>query len=185
MQTTTLPMTYKLNQCAINAFVNQKNHYKALGLKLVIGSLAINGWFEFGGKTWTKDDFLAKAHGITADCHYWLEDKEGNVYDFLFTDYNDWVKIRTRKPMKRTGLLEGVSKEALLADAIEYVPAPKDAQLALFSRVRSYLVDVHRDLHSGEASWVGDYLQMSAASAADGGRDISSLMRMLMSSVRA
>lgn len=154
---TSLPLTYKANNCYINAFINKTHHYKDKTLKMVIGSFAINGWFEFGGKHWTKADFAKKIHGVSSDSHCWLEDADGNVYDFIFPEYNFWVGIRTRKPMRRTGLVEGVSKADLLADGIEYVPAPLDAQLLLATATGKFVRNAVQKLISGEARWHGDY----------------------------
>ena len=58
--------------------------------------------------------------------------------------------------MRRTGLVEGVSKADLLADGIEYVPAPLDAQMFLASAVGSYVCKVIKLLQSGEGHWEGD-----------------------------
>jgi hypothetical protein len=137
-----------------------RDSYKGKKLKLVSGSLGVNGWFEFGGKKWTKKDFEKKIDGYTTDAHAWLEDEEGNVYDFLFKEYNYWSLIRTKQPLKRTGLLEGVSKADLAKDGIEYVPAPKDAQLALFLAVNKHCLSAYVGLKNGSYSWFGNYLLM-------------------------
>jgi hypothetical protein len=139
MSAAAVPLTYIPGGCYLNAYVNKLNHYKDRKLKIVCGSLGINGFFEFGGKNWKKKQFQDKINGNRTDSHCWLEDEEGNVYDNLFLDYNFWVLLRTRKPMKRYGILEGVSKEELARDGVEYVPAPVDAQIALVCAMTPYI----------------------------------------------
>lgn len=129
---TSLPLTYNVDQCYFNAYINLRGVYKDRGLKLVIGSLGIHNWFEYGGRHWTKADFAAKMKTYSSDSHAWLEDADGNVYDYLHPEYQFWVKLRTGKKLKRTGLLEGVSKAELAKDGIEYVPADRDTQAMLF-----------------------------------------------------
>ena len=146
----TFPLTYKSGNCYLNAFINKEHHYKDKKLKMVIGSLGINNWFEYGGKHWTKADFAKKVRGYITDSHCWLEDADGNVYDYLFEDYDYWVGVRTGKSMRRKGLLEGVSKADLLADGIEYVPAPLDAQLHLASATGMYVRTTVKALISGK-----------------------------------
>jgi hypothetical protein len=148
-----IPLTYKTNNCYLSAFFNSRHHYKHLGLKLVIGSLGINGWFEFGGPTYKKADFAKNMNGISSDSHCWLEDADGNVYDFLFESYDLWVKFRTHRPMKRKGLLEGVSKAELARDGIQYIPADKESQTMLFINSFKYLKEAEERFCTGRAHW--------------------------------
>lgn len=155
----TLPLTYKKDQCFINAYINHHNHYLDKKLRLVIGSFAINGWFEFGGKNWTKKDFIKNLTGTyTTDAHCWLEDEDGNVYDYIHEGYDFWVKIRTNKPMKFSGLVEGVSKADLLGKGIEYVPADKETQQILFLRSLKQCRKAEKQLKEGSGWWIGDSL---------------------------
>ena len=126
---------------------------------MVMGSLGINGWFEYGGKNWTKKDFEKKIMGYCSDSHCWFEDDEGNVSDYLYEDYDFWVKFNTRQKMRRVGLVEGVSKEELARDGVEYVPAPKDAQTALFLATFKFMRDSHDGLLKGTCKWNGTHLQ--------------------------
>ena len=155
----TLPLTYKANNCFISAYINHHNHYKDKNLRLVIGSFAINGWFEFGGKNWTKERFAKTLTGEhTADAHCWLEDEVGNVYDFIHEDYAFWVKIRTNKPMKFSGLVEGMSKADLLGKGIEYVPADKETQQMIFLRIYKFCREAEQRLKKGTARWLGTHI---------------------------
>jgi hypothetical protein len=155
------------NNCYLNAYINMRNAYKDKGLKLVIGSLGINKWFEYGGKNWGMAEFMLKVDGYTSDSHCWLEDKDGNVYDCLFSQYELWVAIRTDKPMRRKGVLEGVSKADLLKDGIEYVPAPKDVQTALFLINHKFLRYAYDGLVKGTNKWVNGNLVSSFLSFED------------------
>jgi hypothetical protein len=155
----TLPLTYKKDNCFINAYINHHNHYLDKKLRIVFGSFAINGWFEFGGKNWTKKDFIKNMTGTyTTDAHCWLEDEDGNVYDYIHDGYDFWVKIRTNKPMKFSGLVEGMSKADLLGKNIEYVPADKETQQMIFLRVLQHCREAERRLKDGSAMWNGNYL---------------------------
>jgi len=148
-----IPLTYYAGNCYLNAFFNSRHHYRHLNLKLVIGSLGINGWFEFGGADYKEDDFLKMMNGISSDSHCWLEDSDGNVYDFLFPQYDFWVKYRTNRPMKRKGLLEGVSKVKLARSGIQYVPADKESQTTLFTNIFKYLLECENRIRNGNAYW--------------------------------
>jgi hypothetical protein len=130
----TAPMTYEHKLCYLNAYVNRLYYYKGKNLKMVIGALSINNQFGFGHKDWTKEDYLQTIRGTNSDSHCWLEDDEGNVYDYLFEQYKWWAE-KKKQPMKRSGLLECVSKEELVADGIEYIPASQETQLALYLNV--------------------------------------------------
>ena len=158
MSNISLPLTYKCGNCYTNAYVNKRHYYKDKNLKLVIGSLGINGWFEYGGKNWIKNDFEKKIMGFCSDSHCWLEDDEGNIYDYLFEDYNFWVKYNTKSNMRRIGLVEGVSKEDLARDGVEYVPAPKDAQNMLFLNTFKVMKDSHDGLLAGTCKWIGNHI---------------------------
>lgn len=139
----TIPLIYAEGYCYANAYINRLHYYKEKKLKMVYGSLGVNGFFEFGGKDWKKEQFQAKIDGFRTDSHCWLEDEEGNVYDCLFKEYDAWAIVRTCRRMKRRGILEGVSKAELLRDGIEYVPAPLDAQIALVRATASFVKDAY------------------------------------------
>jgi hypothetical protein len=109
--------------CYLNAHLNKTFWYTDRKLKMVVGSFGIHGWFEFGGKRWTKSDWEMSYIKFGTNSHCWLEDSDGNVYDFLHPEDAVWVRARTGKKMPRTGILEGVSKAELAAQGIEYVPA--------------------------------------------------------------
>lgn len=156
-----LPLTYKQRNCFINAYINKLNHYKDKNLKMVIGSLGINGWFEYGGKDWKKEDFKKRMEYHCSDSHCWLEDEEGNVYDMLFKEYKYWVEYRTHQPMKRVGLIEGVSKEELARDGIVYLPACKDTQTMLFLNTYSFIKKAYAGLQTGKYQWIGSALAMN------------------------
>lgn len=135
-KTTTTQMARLYNapfQCFINSYLNQKGIYKALDLKMVVGSVGWNGWFEFGGKGWTLMDFIKAKKGFSSwDAHCWLEDAEGNIYDYLSSVDDLYTRFRTGKGLKVLGVVEGVSKADLLAKGIEYVPGDEMTQYAIF-----------------------------------------------------
>ena len=135
---------YLDDKCFVNAYINKFKHYKDLNLKYVIGSLGLNGWFEYGGKDWTLRDFQKRNSGKIMECwdaHCWLEDAQGNVYDFVQPSWNGILKVRNRPLLGReTGIIEGVSKEELKKQGIEYVPADKETQLHIYLSLKIRLL---------------------------------------------
>jgi hypothetical protein len=125
---------YVLGECYMNAFKNLHGAFKDLGLHVVIGSLGLNGHYEYGGREYTLADFTKKWN----DSHAWLEDAEGNVYDFIFDFYGDCAKHWGKKVTFRINCeLRGVAKRDLLRQRLSYVPAPPDAQLYIATRVHA------------------------------------------------
>jgi len=123
-------LQYIPNHCFMNANHNKKNAYKDLNLKLVFGSLGLNGWFEFGGKDWTMKEWKeARKDKCLWDAHCWLEDDDGNIYDFCFASYLQVSQIRLNtKGSLKVCLLEKVSKEDCERRGLTYVPADSKVQ---------------------------------------------------------
>jgi hypothetical protein len=96
----------------------------------------------------------------TTDAHCWLEDKDGNVYDYIHEGYGFWVKFNTNKPMKFSGLVEGMSKADLLGKGIEYVPADKETQQLIFLRVLQHCRKAEKHLKEGSGWWIDDSIAM-------------------------
>jgi hypothetical protein len=119
---------YQFGLCYYNACSNHSIYEKQTKkkLKLVIGSLGLNGHFEYGGKNYTAHDFLVKPF----DSHAWLEDKDGNVYDFLFQEYADIAKLWNKEVTFPTEHeIIGVSKKTLKQKyKLEYIKAPRSSQ---------------------------------------------------------
>jgi hypothetical protein len=130
-------------QCFLNAYLNQQGIYKSLDLKMVVGSVGWNTWFEYGGKTWTLVDFIKAKKGKTGgwDAHCWLEDDKGNVYDYISETDDLYTRHRTGKGLKVKGVVAGMSKADLLAQGIEYVPADADTQYAIFKSQMTTIAD--------------------------------------------
>jgi len=126
-------LRYTPNSCFLNATYNKNNAYRNLNLKVVIGSLGLNGWFEFGGKDWSINEWKqAKKGKCSWDAHCWLEDDNGNVYDYCFNDYL-WVsRIRLWTIGDLTeGVIERVNKEDCLKRGLTYIAAPINIQKAI------------------------------------------------------
>ena len=128
--------SYIMNNCYINAYVNSKyGVFKKLKLHLVIGSLGLNGWFEYGGVDWKIDDFKNNIK----DNHCWLEDESGNVYDYIFPQYNIISLSKTGKKLRLAGLIEGVPKHLLSSAGFDYVPADQESRCMLFLKNKHYM----------------------------------------------
>lgn len=137
----TLPLTYTSGNCFFNAYINKRHYYKGKNLKLVIGSVSFNGFFEFGGETWGLKEFVARhSHGHIWDAHAWLEDEEGNIYDKIFSFYNYSAKVNTGSELKvATGTVwEGISPQQAKKQGVVYVKADKDTQTAIFISLLPY-----------------------------------------------
>jgi hypothetical protein len=114
------------NQCFLNAADNLHGCYRHYGLRQVYGSLAMGGWWEFGGKTWGAEKF----RGWPANGHGWLEDCDGNIYDYVQPSWAAIAEENGRKVTwpRRGGWLEGVSKADAQKMGLTYLPANAEAQ---------------------------------------------------------
>jgi len=116
---------YVIRDCYFNAHINQGLVFKDLNLRKVMGSLAMNGFWEFGGENHTLADFQKDP----ADSHCWLEDADGNVYDYCYEHYLMVAKVRTGS-MKgmRVGEVRKVNHHEARLRGLTYKAAPPDAQ---------------------------------------------------------
>ena len=114
--------------CYYNALKNQRGVFSHLNLKRVFGSTAFNGWWEYGGAHYTLRDFK----DYPSDSHCWLEDAEGNVYDYCQPSWHYYARNNGHPGKLPLGVeFRGVSKPALEALGLSYQPAPADAQAFL------------------------------------------------------
>lgn len=127
---------YKCGECFYNACYNKQKVFFHQGkrLKMVIGSLGLNKHFEYGGKNWKMKEFKQRPN----DSHAWLEDKEGNVYDYIFSHYGycaeQWGKT-VSFPLEWE--IVGISKQALEEEyGLEYIPAPLQTQKMILAHVK-------------------------------------------------
>jgi hypothetical protein len=125
---------YVYGDCFYNACYNQKNIFQGKQLKLVIGSLGLNGHFEFGGKNWKMGEFKKNPR----DAHAWLEDDEGNIYDYVFSHYGYCAKHWGKKvcfPLDWE--IVGISKQALKEEyGLEYISATPETQKMILEHVK-------------------------------------------------
>lgn len=156
-----IPRTYEHGYCFINSFINKKHCYKDKNLRFVIGSLALNGWCEWGGVNWTTEKFLANYDGKHSfDAHAWLEDEEGNIYDCVFPEYNRVALLRSGKAtgFANGTVLEGVSKAKCEQRGLSYYPADKQSQVAMFVCIHKWLASTEHDIIAGRCWWSNGYL---------------------------
>lgn len=125
----------------MDVFMNKKIWSYYDDFKVVAGSLGFGNpphiWWEHGNEEWeTLVQFRSPVCGI--DCHFWLEDTHGHVWDVL--------RPCTLAVLLSTGIrlpnetfpraLSGVSKERLRQEGIHYLPAPEETQPLLIQTVR-------------------------------------------------
>lgn len=128
---------YIRGECFYNAWYNQQNKFyqEGLDLKIVIGSLGLNGHFEYGGKNWKMKEFKKCPN----DSHAWLEDSEGNVYDYIFSYYGECATYFGKTvtfPLEWE--IVGIPKQALKEEyRLEYVPAPPQTQEMIMEHIKS------------------------------------------------
>ena len=124
---------YYSNHCYFNAHYNRKNYQPYNHLKPVYGSLRINGTNIFGKGGRNIKDFKD-----LQSSHCWLEDDEGNVYDYIFDHYYTGGN-RSITPVSK-GYSEweivGLSKKDLKDIGIEFIPANKETQKAIHNSVK-------------------------------------------------
>ena len=139
---------WKSGQCYLNAEKNKSHFESKLNkkLKIVYGSIGLNGHFEYGGKNYTDNDYFKKPF----DSHAWLEDKDGNVYDFIFSKYADYAKYWGKKvTFPINTLIYGASKQQLKNEYnLEYIPASIIAQVDIAKNVycykKKYNITIHK-----------------------------------------
>ena len=126
----------ELGACYFNAWHNMTKRYCLLKLKVVIGSLGLAGHFEYGGKKHTTRDFYKNPF----DSHAWLEDAEGNVYDYIFPFYEYCARTTGGKnPTFPTDWeILGCSKKDLAEEGLEYIPCPPAARADIIKNVAAH-----------------------------------------------
>ena len=143
---------YSEGCCFYNAYINQRNCYKQLGLKWCFGSMAYNGWWEFGGTDYkTLDDFQKGKYTKGYDAHAWLEDKDGRVYDFVSAKDAFTSRIRTDKDILHRGKMEGWTKEECANVGITYLPASEKVRLAAFLDLLTYMKEIETAYLKGQS----------------------------------
>lgn len=172
---------YSEGNCFVNAYINQNHHYKDRKLKLVYGSVSFNGWWEYGGAEWRYADFAAKHSpgSYRWDCHAWLEDDAGNVYDYVFPWYSQVAKINTgRRLPKQEPLIEAESAAQLAARGLVYKAADDFTQEQIRTSVMSYVKSCEADwlrtgkvpggsLYSAALNWIWQLTEPEVAASAE------------------
>jgi hypothetical protein len=121
-QTETLPYQNAPRRCFLNAFVNSRHIYKGLNLKMKIGTMKYKQYYmyqeprtiEYVEREWNKYEAFA--------AHCWLEDDEGNVYDFWLDDMIGAGDMR----------IEKMTKKEIKKFHYEYIEFPKTIQTKMF-----------------------------------------------------
>ncbi len=108
------------------ATANMKGPFSRLNLKRVFGNLSIGG---------CKDQvFFYPPHqdaNNKLNCHCWLEDKEGEIFD-IATSMMEAIALCLDKKFKFDGhevLLVGYTKRVIAAKGLRYHPFPPEMQV--------------------------------------------------------
>jgi hypothetical protein len=126
--------SYTYKTCYWNAEKNAETVFKDKGLKRVCGSLVLANAWAYGSPN-KKHNYKKNP----SNSHCWLEDAEGNVYDYCqpFWDFEVRQVINPKDddtPYLPLGVeFRGASKNSLKALGMEYIPAPEATQQFLFA----------------------------------------------------
>jgi len=147
-----LSPVYSQGCCFYNAYINQRNCYKSLGLKWCFGSMAYNGWWEYGGTDYkTFDDFQKGKYEVGYDAHVWLEDKDGRVYDYVSAKDAFTSRIRTDKDILHRGKMEGWTKEECANVGLTYLAAPEKVRVAAFLDLLPHMKEIEVAFLNGQS----------------------------------
>ena len=118
--------TPKSGFCFLNAKKNQKLlEAQGISCRVVAGSLGLNGHYEYGGKAYTLKDFKK----APTDSHLWVEDDDGNVYDYIYDWYGECAMAWGKKVTFPFGEIKGMDKGTLMtAYKLDYVVADEASQ---------------------------------------------------------
>jgi hypothetical protein len=119
--------------CYYNAYYNKKYVKEWRNLRVVVGSLGINGHYEYGGKKHTDKEYYKNPF----DSHCWLEDENGNVYDYFFGEYNRMAMLWTGNRINMSPqVIAKAPKERLRLFGLDYIPASAKAQQDILRNVQ-------------------------------------------------
>jgi hypothetical protein len=111
------------------------------GFNWTVGECYYNAHYEYGGKKHTDKDYKARP----LDSHCWLEDDDGNVYDYFFNNYNEIAMIWTKKGIMSPQVIEKAPKDRLRLFGLDYIPASAKAQRTVLDSA----IEVYR----GRSGW--------------------------------
>lgn len=138
--------------CLLQALYNSKRGpwSNIRGVKVVAGSLGVgvdkNPWFEYGGSDFKNVcQFIASpfthAPAGAFDCHVWVEDQEGRIYDIITPYLREVASFHGKKFRVKDAMIQGETREALAAMGLHYIIAPgiaSDALIAVMGRNHDY-----------------------------------------------
>jgi hypothetical protein len=127
-----------LTQVRYNAMRGDWRPILECGGRIVIGSLGLgitDPWFEYGGRDFQKVHQFKSSDFTTNDgrwdAHAWLEDEDGNVWDFITPYMKSVAKVRNKvlheEPSSPAGLciIRGKSKLECARFGLHYVATDK------------------------------------------------------------
>lgn len=81
--------------CFTNAFYNKKNAYKSNKLNFVVGSLGIGPkpFWQYGHIKYKDLNDFDYGDQVHFDAHGWLEDENGNVFDYVYPSFEKIAHI--------------------------------------------------------------------------------------------
>lgn len=128
------------NNCGGNVIMNRRAFEELVGksLSIVVGAYGLckggsTDWYEWGSPGLSAAEMITCPLTGGKNCHLWLEDGEGNVYDYV-SDYISKVVAPIHKKTIETSeflaniLIVGQPKRVLKVAGLKYIPAPVEEQ---------------------------------------------------------
>lgn len=127
--------------CFANAVYNRDNAYKSKKLTFVVGSLGIGvkPFWQYGCKKYKDMKDFARPSGF--DAHGWLEDDNGNVYDYVYPSLNALAIVHDRHiKLKKDTRIEGETKHYLAKRGLHFIKALADIHDTLVGEIMQHVV---------------------------------------------
>jgi hypothetical protein len=128
------------NNCFLDVYFNLI-HLSHIKLHIVVGSLGIGcgntPFYEYGGIGSEWDDIKKISPIDKFDCHVWLEDDEGNIYDAIRQNFLFVAKFWSKQITFKTPVsIIKQSKESLKKRGLHYVAFSINTQNQVIQKYR-------------------------------------------------
>lgn len=131
--------------CWYNAVLNREGTFRDAGLRVAIGCLKGNGVAIYGN---TKPDDR-RYRTKSSNCHAWLEDAYGRIYDFIHPGVTLVVQLARQTPTFQEGEIRGMTRAELAAQGLEYIEASVESVTAVTQWLRQGSAWIPTDILSG------------------------------------
>jgi hypothetical protein len=113
--------------CWYNAILNREGTFRDAGMRLAIGCLKGNGVNIYGYTDPDDRRYRTKS----SNCHVWLEDAYGRIYDYIHPGVTLVVQLARKTPTFPEGEVRGMTRAELAAQGLEYIEASWESTAAV------------------------------------------------------